>query len=167
MGIMNKMQTYLALAGSLFLLPAESLWAAQTTAQQVVMNPFLNLLALSLIIERLLEIAVTLIPGIEEKKIDLVDDAVAFARFALRIKRWTLLAGMALGVAFCLFLRFGILDEIFTGVISPENGLNLVITGLIAGSGSDPVHHIIQLLISVREKLSASFRARRLPGKVS
>ncbi|MBN1543053.1 hypothetical protein JW992_13005 [candidate division KSB1 bacterium] len=148
---------------------AESLRAAQPVAQPVAqqlnMNPFLNLLALALIIERLIEIVLILIPGIEEKKIKLYDDILKYAVLQLTIQRCTLVVGMALGVFFCMFFRFGILDEVFPGQAQPDHWLNLVVTGLIAGSGSEPVHQIIQTLLSLREKLSASYRAQKLRGR--
>ena len=118
-------------------------------------NPFLNLLALALVIERLIEIVIVLIPGLEEKKLELKDDPPALAQFQLKLQRITLAVGMVLGLIFCTVFKFGILDEIFPGQMSPMNTLNHVITGLIAGSGSEPVHQLVLIIISVRERLRA------------
>ncbi len=125
-------------------------WAQTRTPDEWLdVNPFLNLLALALVIERLLEIILVLVPGVlehppSEKEPDL---------FRIRIQRITLVVGMLMGVSMCLAFQFGVLDEIFPGRISALNAFNHVITGLIAGSGSEPVHHMIELLIGLRERL--------------
>lgn len=130
---------------------------AQTTTDSPIMdiNPFLNLLALALVIERLLEIFIILIPGIEEAKEKLKDDPDALKKLQLKIQRYTLVAGMVLGNIFCIVFKFGILDEIFPGHMSPANTLNHIITGLIAGSGSEPVHQMILILLGIKERLRA------------
>jgi len=130
---------------------------AQTTIDSPLMdmNPFLNFLALALVIERLLEIALILIPGIEEAKDKLQDPPDALKKLQLKIQRYTLAAGMVLGLVFCLVFKFGILDEIFPGQMSPFNTLNHIITGLIAGAGSEPVHQMILILLGIRDRLRA------------
>ena len=120
------------------------------------LNPFLNLLALALVIERLLEIAIIIIPGIEEAKEKLKDDPDALAKLQLKIQRITLIVGIIIGNVFCIVFKFGVLDEIFPGHMSPANTLNHIITGLVAGSGSEPVHQMILILLGIRERLQAS-----------
>jgi len=128
---------------------------AQTTTDSPIMdvNPFLNLLALALVIERLLEIVLILIPGIEEAKDKLKDDPDALKKLQLKIQRFTLAAGMVLGIIFCAVFKFGILDEIFSGRMSPDNALNHIITGLIVGSGSEPVHQLVLIILGIRDRL--------------
>lgn len=135
--------------------------AAQTAADSPIMdvNPFLNLLTLALVIERLIEIVMVLIPGIEEKKLELIDDPPALAQFQLKLQRLTLAVGMVIGLAFCLIFKFGVLHLVFPGQMSPMNAFNHIITGLIAGSGSEPVHQLIMIIISVRERLRAGTRS--------
>src|SRR5574341_236790 len=106
-------------------------------------NPFLNMLALALVIERLLEIGVMFFPGLEEKKLSLEKDAVALAAFELKILRLTTLIGMGLGIFACVLFRFGVLDEIFPGRHLSMNFFNHLITGIIAGAGADPVHQLV------------------------
>ncbi|MFQ5770541.1 MAG: hypothetical protein ACE5HX_08400 [bacterium] len=118
-------------------------------------NPFLNLLAFALVIERIIEIIILLIPGIEEKKTELEDDPDALEQFKLKIQRFTLIGGMVLGIVGCIIFKFGILDEIFPTGISPTNIFNLIVTGLIAGSGSEPVHQLVLIIIGVRDRLRA------------
>ena len=134
--------------------------AAQTAADSPIMdvNPFLNLLALALVIERLIEIVIVLIPGIEEKKLNLADDLPALASFQLKLQRITLGVGLVMGVLFCTIFKFGILDEIFPGQMSPFNSFNHVVTGLIAGSGSEPVHQLVLIIIGIRDKLRVGNR---------
>ena len=134
--------------------------AAQTTSDSPIMevNPFLNLLTLALVIERLIEIVVVLIPGIEEKKLKLADDLPALALFQLKLQRVTLVAGLVIGVLFCAIFKFGILDEIFPGLMSPFNSFNHIITGLIAGSGSEPVHQLVLIIVGVRDRLRIGSR---------
>ncbi len=131
---------------------------AQTGSESPIMDvhPYLNLLALSLVIERLIEIAVILIPGIVEKKDELWDKPDELRKFQIKLQRITLGIGMAIGVTFCTLFKFGVLDEIFPGRMSPMNAFNHVVTGLIAGSGSEPVHQLVLMIISVRERLGAA-----------
>jgi hypothetical protein len=131
--------------------------AAQVAPESPVLdvNPYLNLLALALVIERLLEIAVVLIPGIAEKRLKLEDDPPALTRYQLALQRATLAIGMIIGVVLCGVFKFGVLDEIFPQQMSPLNTFNHVVTGLIAGSGSEPVHQLVLIIISVRERLTA------------
>lgn len=125
-------------------------WAQTSTLEeQLDVHPFLNLLALALVIERLVEIILILVPGVLEHPPSEEDPDL----FRIRIQRITLVIGMVMGVSMCLVFKFGVLDEIFPGRISPLNAFNHVITGLIAGSGSEPVHHMIELLIGLRERL--------------
>lgn len=130
---------------------------AQTTTDSPIMdvNPFLNILALALVIERLLEIILIIIPGIEETKNRLRDDPDDLKKFQLMIQRYTLIAGMVLGNIFCIVFKFGILDEIFPEQMSAANTLNHIITGLIAGSGSEPVHQMILIILGIKERLRA------------
>jgi hypothetical protein len=116
-------------------------------------NPFLNMLALALVIERLLEIGVMFFPGLEEKKLSLEKDAVALAAFKLKILRLTTLIGMGIGIFACVLFRFGVLDEIFPGRHLSMNFFNHLITGIIAGAGADPVHQLVLILVSLRERL--------------
>jgi len=117
-------------------------------------NPFVNLLALALVIERLLEIGVTFFPGLEEKKAGLKETELA--KLQVAIQKATMAIGMGLGVVACVFFQFGVLDEIFPGKISPANWFNAIITGVIAGAGADPVHQMVLILASVRERLSST-----------
>ena len=64
--------------------------------------------------------------------------------------------GIIIGNVFCIVFKFGVLDEIFPGHMSPANTLNHIITGLVAGSGSEPVHQMILILLGIRERLQAS-----------
>jgi len=133
---------------------------AQTASDSPIMdvNPFLNLLALALVIERLIEIAMVLIPGIEEKKDELWDDPEGLRKFQLLLQRATLAVGMLIGVVSCIIFHFGILDEIFPGQMSPMNSFNHIVTGLIAGSGSEPVHQLVLIIIGIRERLRSESR---------
>ncbi|MFQ5771726.1 MAG: hypothetical protein ACE5IW_07800 [bacterium] len=119
-------------------------------------NPFLNLLAFALVIERIIEIVMFLIPGIEEKKDELEDNPDELEKFKLKIQRFTLIGGMVLGIVGCIVFTFGILDEIFPNRIGPANLFNLVVTGLIAGSGAEPVHQLVLIIVSVRNRLGAA-----------
>ncbi len=119
------------------------------------MDSFYALLVLALIIERLLEIGVVLIPGIEDTKIKLEENQ-DYKKFVLKLKRGVLIAGMVLGMLFCFFLNFGILNSVFPDQISASNRIDHLITGIIAGSGSEPVHHIIKIIIGIRQKLIPS-----------
>jgi hypothetical protein len=116
-------------------------------------NPFLNLLALALVIERLLEIGVFFFPGLEDKKVGLADKPDELAKLKLAINRTTILIGMGMGILACIIWKFGILDEIFPGRISSLNLFNHLVTGIIAGAGADPVHQLVLILVSVRERL--------------
>jgi hypothetical protein len=124
-------------------------------------NPFLNLLALALIIERLLEIGVTFFPGLEGKKIEFENKPDQLAKLRLAILQTTMLVGMAMGVLACIIWKFGIIDEIFPGRISNLNIFNQVITGIIAGAGADPVHQLVLILVSVRQRLGITALTRR------
>ncbi|MBD3373477.1 hypothetical protein GF406_00440 [candidate division KSB1 bacterium] len=119
------------------------------------MDSFYALLVLALIIERLLEIGVVLIPGLEDTKLKL-KDTLDYKQFVLKLKRGVLVAGMVLGMLFCFFLNFGILNSVFPEQISASNRFDHLITGIIAGSGSEPVHHIIKIIIGIRQKLIPS-----------
>ncbi|MDZ7290809.1 MAG: hypothetical protein ONB44_14355 [candidate division KSB1 bacterium] len=137
---------------SLFL--ARPALAQQAEAgEQLDVNPFLNLLALALVIERLLEIGVTFFPGLEEKKKRLDKDSDQLAALKLAISRTTMLVGMVLGVLACTIFHFGILDEIFPGRHLSMNLFNHILTGIIAGTGADPVHQLVLILVSVKERL--------------
>jgi hypothetical protein len=118
-------------------------------------NPFLNLLAFALVIERIIEIVILLIPGIEERKDELEDNPDELEKFKLKIQRFTLIGGMVLGIIGTIVFKFGILDEIFPNGIGATNLFNLVVTGLIAGSGAEPVHQLVLIIISVRSRLGA------------
>ncbi|MFQ5822742.1 MAG: hypothetical protein ACE5JB_01660 [bacterium] len=122
-------------------------------------NPFLNLLAFALVIERIIEIIIQLIPGIEEKKTELEDDPDALEKFIITIRRFTLIGGMVLGIIGCIIFKFGIIDEIFPGRIGATNLLNLIVTGLVAGSGAEPVHQLVLIIIGVRDRLRAARHA--------
>ncbi|MFQ6112994.1 MAG: hypothetical protein ACE5NG_02770 [bacterium] len=119
-------------------------------------NPFLNLLAFALVIERIIEIVIFLIPGIEEKKDELEGNPDELEKFKLKIQRFTLIGGMVLGIVGCIVFKFGILDEIFPDRISPTSLFNLIVTGLIAGSGAEPVHQLVLIIVSVRSRLGAA-----------
>ncbi|MGH7450116.1 MAG: hypothetical protein ACRENG_02090 [bacterium] len=145
-----------ALAGGLILAwpaLAQALFQQPMAAEPLDVNPFLNMLAMALVIERLLEIGVTYFPGLEEKKAALKDQPEALAQLKLKIMRLTMLIGMAMGVAACALWKFGVLDEIFNNNISPENFFNYLVTGIIAGAGADPVHQMVLILVSLRERL--------------
>ena len=122
-------------------------------------NPFLNLLTIALVIERLIEIVMVLVPGIEEKKLELQDDPPALAVYQLKLQRMTLIVGMVIGLALCTIFRFGILHLVFPDQMSSLNAFNHIITGLIAGSGSEPVHQLVLIIIGVRERLRAGTRS--------
>lgn len=142
------------------LFPAAQVFATPLQGSPIMdVNPLLNLIAFALVIERILEIIMFMIPGIEEKKLELEDDPDALAVFKLKLRRYTLAGGIVLGVLGSIIFKFGILDEIFPGSMSPANILNLIVTGLIAGSGSEPVHQMILLILSIRDRLKASQRA--------
>jgi hypothetical protein len=145
------------LSGILFLIQpafANVLWLQETAAAEPLdVNPFLNLLALALVIERLLEIGVTFFPGLEEKKIALRKSTDELAALRLKISRITMLIGMGLGILTCALFRFGILDEIFPGRHLELNFFNHLITGIIAGAGADPVHQLVLILVSVKQRL--------------
>ena len=111
-------------------------------------------------IERLLEIGVTFFPGLEDKKAAAKDDEDKLAEIKLAITRTTMLIGMAMGIAACLIWKFGILDEIFPGRISPLNVFNQLITGIIAGAGADPVHQLVLILVSVRQRLLSASKSK-------
>ncbi len=119
------------------------------------MDAFYNLLVLALIIERLLEIMVVLIPGIEDTKLQLEDNE-EYKKFVLKLKRGVLIAGMVTGMLFCFFLNFGILTSVFPDQIATSNRFDHLITGIIAGSGSEPVHHMIKIIVGIRQKLIPS-----------
>lgn len=135
--------------------------AAQSTGSSPVMdvNPLLNLVTIALVIERLIEIVIVLIPGLEEKKLELQDNPDALAKFQLKIQRITLVAGMVVGLAFCTIFKFGILHLVFPGQMSSMNAFNHIITGLIAGSGSEPVHQLVLIIIGLRERLRAGSKS--------
>ncbi len=119
-------------------------------------NPFLNLLAFALVIERIIEIVIFLIPGIEEKKDELEDNPDELEKFKLKIQRFTLIGGMVLGIVGCIVFKFGILDEIFPTRISPTSIFNLIVTGLIAGSGAEPVHQLVLIIVGIRNRLGSA-----------
>ncbi len=116
-------------------------------------NSFLSLLTLALVIERIIEINILLIPGMEEKKNELEYDPDALVQFKLKIRRFTLIGAMVLGIVGCVIFKFGILDEIFPNGIGSTNLFNLVLTGLIAGSIAEPVHHMVIISLGIRERL--------------
>jgi len=141
------------LVGSVFL--AWPLFAQETAAAQPLdVNPFLNMLALALVIERLIEIGVTFFPGLEEKKISLRKTPDELAKLQLKVSRLTMLIGMGLGILTCVIFQFGILDEIFPGKHLSLNFFNHLITGIIAGAGADPVHQLVLIIASVKQRLS-------------
>jgi hypothetical protein len=147
------------LIGGLFLpLPAFAQEATASTPFDV--EPFLNLLALALVIERLIEIGVTFFPGLEDKRIALEDNPDELAKLKLKITRLTMLIGMVMGVLACVIFKFGIIDEIFPGRISNQNLFNTTVTGIIAGAGADPVHQLVLILVSVRERLRSRARTK-------
>jgi len=146
----------LVLIGGLFIAwpsLAQAIFQETEASEPLDVNPFLNLLALALIIERLLEIGVTFFPGLEEKKISLKDSPDALAALKLKISRTTMLIGMGLGIVSCIAFRFGILDEVFPGRGLALNFFNLLVTGIIAGAGADPVHQLVLILASVKQRL--------------
>jgi hypothetical protein len=147
---------WLALAGGLIVAwpaLAQALFQESMASEPLDVNPFLNMLAMALVIERLLEIGVTYFPGLEDKKAALKDKPEELAQLKLKIMRLTMLIGMAMGVTACALWKFGVLDEIFNRNISPENFFNYLVTGIIAGAGADPVHQLVLILVSVRERL--------------
>jgi hypothetical protein len=147
----------LILVGSLF--SAWPAFAQETAASEPLdVNPFLNLLALALVIERLIEIAVTFFPGLEEKKLSLKKSPDELAALQLKITRTTMLIGMGLGIFSCILFRFGILDEIFPGKHLESNFFNLLLTGVIAGAGADPVHQLVLIIASVKQRLQTQTR---------
>jgi len=129
-------------------------FAQETTASEPLdVNPFLNMLALALVIERLLEIGVTFFPGLEEKKLSLKKSPDELAALQLKISRATMLIGMGLGIFTCLLFQFGILDEIFPGRHLSLNLFNHLLTGVMAGAGADPIHQLVLILASVKQRL--------------
>ncbi len=134
--------------------------AAQTTGSSPVMdvNPLLNLVTIALVIERLIEIGMVLWPGLQEKKLELQDNPEELAKLQITLQRITLGVGMVLGLAFCLMFKFGIIHLVFPGQMSSQNAINHLITGLIAGSGSEPVHQLVLIIIGLRERLRAGVR---------
>lgn len=147
---------WFVLAGGLILAwpaVAQALFHQSMASDPLDVNPFLNMLAMALVIERLLEIGVTYFPGLEDKKAALKDQPEALEQLKLKIMRVTMLIGMAMGVAACVLWKFGVLDEIFNNNISPENFFNYLVTGIIAGAGADPVHQMVLILVSIRERL--------------
>jgi hypothetical protein len=137
-----------------FFLAWPALAQEATESQPFDVNPYLNLLALALVIERLLEIGITLFfPGLAEKKASVKDDPDQLAKLKANIMRITMAIGIAMGVVACILWQFGILDEIFPGKLSALNLFNHLITGIIAGAGADPVHQLVLILVSVRERL--------------
>jgi hypothetical protein len=153
---LSKRQIWLVLfivVGSVFL--AWPVFAQETAASQPLdVNPFLNMLALALVIERLIEIGVTFFPGLEEKKISLRTTPDELARLQLRISRVTMLIGMGLGIVTCVIFQFGVLDEIFPGRHLSLNFFNHLITGIVAGAGADPVHQLVLIIASVKQRLT-------------
>jgi hypothetical protein len=139
---------------------AANVAAAQTTGSSPIMdvNPLLNLVTIALVIERLMEIGMVLYPGLEEKKLELQDNPTELAKFQILLQRITLVVGMVLGLAFCLLFQFGILHLVFPGQMSSQNAINHIITGLIAGSGSEPVHQLVLIIIGLRERLRTGIR---------
>ena len=139
---------------------AANVAAAQTTGSSPIMdvNPLLNLVTIALVIERLIEIGMVLYPGLEEKKLELQDNPLELAKFQIKLQRITLGIGMFLGLAFCLFFNFGIIHLVFPGQMSSQNAINHIITGLIAGSGSGPVHQLVLIIIGLRERLRTGIR---------
>jgi hypothetical protein len=122
-------------------------------AEPLDVNPFLNLLALALVIERLLEIGVTFFPGLEEKKLSLKKSPDEYAALQLKISRTTMLIGMGIGILTCVFFHFGVLDEVFPGRHLSMSFVNHLLTGIIAGAGADPVHQLVLILASVKQRL--------------
>ncbi len=147
---------WFALAGGLILAwpaVAQALFQQSMVSDPLDVNPFLNMLAMALVIERLLEIGVTYFPGLEDKKAALKDQPEALEQLKLKIMRLTMLIGMAMGIVACALWKFGVLDEIFNNNISPENFFNYLVTGIIAGAGADPIHQMVLILVSLRERL--------------
>jgi hypothetical protein len=132
---------------------AQALFQEAMESKPLDVNPFLNMLAMALVIERLLEIGVTYFPGLEDKKAALKDKPEELEQLKLKIMRVTMLIGMAMGIVACSLWKFGVLDEIFNNNISPENFFNYLVTGIIAGAGADPVHQMVLILVSIRERL--------------
>ncbi len=143
------------MGGLIFAWPAlaQAFFQETMASEPLDTNPFLNLLALALVIERLLEIGVTFFPGLEEKRISLRKDAEAYAALQLKISRITMLIGMAVGILACVFFRFGVLDEIFPGRHLALNFFNHLLTGIIAGAGADPIHQLVLIISSVKQRL--------------
>ena len=149
---------FLILIGSVFLSPPaparEALLFQETTGSEPLdVNPFLNMLALALVIERLLEIGVTFFPGLAEKKLALKKSPDELAVLQLKISRTTMLIGMGLGILTCVLFRFGVIDEIFPGRHLGLSLGNHLLTGIIAGAGADPVHQLVLILASVKQRL--------------
>ena len=134
--------------------------AAQAGVHSPLMdvNPLLNLVTIALVIERLIEIGMVLFPGLEEKKLELQDNPEELQRFQLKLQRITLGVGMVLGLVFCLTFKFGILHLVFPNQMSSQNAVNHIITGLIAGSGAEPVHQLVMIIIGLRERLRTGIR---------
>lgn len=152
----RSLLVWFALAGGLILAwpaVAQALFQQSMASDPLDVNPFLNMLAMALVIERLLEIGVTYFPGLEDKKAALKDQPEALEQLKLKIMRVTMLIGMAMGIVACALWKFGVLDEIFNNNISPENFFNYLVTGIIAGAGADPVHQMVLILVSIRERL--------------
>jgi hypothetical protein len=59
-----------------------------------------------------------------------------------------------------VIFRFGVFDEFFPGRHLSLNFFNHLITGIIAGAGADPVHQLVLILVSVRERLRANVSLR-------
>jgi hypothetical protein len=149
---------FLILIGSVFLSPPvqaqeASLFQETAASDPLDVNPFLNMLAMALVIERLLEIGVNFFPGLAEKKLALKKSPDELDALQLKISRTTMLIGMGLGVLACVFFRFGVIDEIFPGRHLSLNFFNHLLTGIIAGAGADPVHQLVLILASVKQRL--------------
>ncbi|MDZ7361724.1 MAG: hypothetical protein ONB46_13505 [candidate division KSB1 bacterium] len=144
---------FILIVSTMFL--AWPVFAQETAvAPPLDVNPFLNMLALALVIERLIEIGVTFFPGLEEKKLSLRKTPDELAKLQLKISRVTMLIGMGLGVLSCVIFQFGVLDEIFPGKHLSLNFFNHLITGVIAGAGADPVHQLVLIIASVKQRIS-------------
>jgi len=155
---------FVIMFGSVFLAwpsAARALFQEALASEQLNINPFINFLALALVIERLLEIGITFFPGLEEKKLALLKDDEKLAALQLKVSRVTMLIGMGLGVLACIIFKFGVLDEIFPGRHLALNVFNFLITGIIAGAGADPVHQLVLILASVKQRLQTSRQVYR------
>ena len=78
----------------------------------------------------------------------------------MKIRRFTLIGGMGVGIVGCVIFKFGILDEIFPNGIGATNLFNLVLTGIIAGSITEPVHHMVIIMFRLQLQIYMTARIR-------